>query len=331
MKTLFSAIALILISVLKSQTLAGMSAKPIFEAEDLLRGFTPNMSALEEKFPNDPQILLGLADLYHYAPSPEYWGKRVLMYRKVLEIDPNNKAAHSSLAMQVLVDFISQRGRVLYLLEMQQKYADDEGIQEVNIPSWDPLYEWLREDHKTVVIRDFNETRARLCSKLDRNLPEVFSELDKGEKFESENALYNYLRAHINFELGRDTEGLAEAERGANKPYLNNYSVQIAEARNIVLQKAGFPDSYRQIIVDRTEMPGRGLPRIDKIFNLAKQQETKGNLKKAAQIYEIVIRMADQVRQEPVPGQATGKRGDNEISRHIEEQAKRELSRIRSE
>jgi|GEM_PF-3764530 len=295
--------------------------KEMREAEDQLRKFVPSLSAVEERFPDDIQVLLGLARIYKsYAPSFDYWDRSKQLYRKAVELDPKNKAARAAMATKVVVDFLGQRG-ILIDLEMQRKYAKENNLQEVEIPSWSNLYDWLREEgQQRVVIRDFNEARARISEKLYQGLPAVISDLEQAEKIDPENALYNYLRASINFELGKEAEGLMEVDRGANKPYLNNYYIEIAAARRRVLQEGGFPEPYREIIENMQTYLG-GVPSYDKLIEIAKQQERSQDLKTASRVCQVLIRLADQVRQEPVPGEHGGKRGENEFSRRIEKEA----------
>jgi len=298
------------------------------EAEDQLRKFVPSLSAVEDRFPDDLQVLLGLARIYKsYAPSFDYWDRSKQLYRKAVELNPKNKAACAVRSTEVVSEFLGQRG-ILMALEMKRQYAKENNFQEVEIPSWSSLYKWLREEgQQRVVIRDFNEARARICEKLDQGLPAVISDLEKAEKIDPENGLYNYVRAAVNFELGKEAEGLTEVERGANKPYLNNYWIEIAAARKRVLQEGGFPEHYREIIENMQTYLG-GLPSYDKLIEIAKQQETSQDLKKASRICEVLIRLAEQVRQEPVPGKPGGKRGDNEFSKRIDREAKRQLARI---
>ena len=302
--------------------------KEMSEAEDQLRKFVPSLSAVEDRFPDDLQVLLGLARIYKsYAPSFDYWDRSKQLYRKAVELNPKNKAACAVRSTEVVSEFLGQRG-ILMALEMKRQYAKENNFQEVEIPSWSSLYKWLREEgQQRVVIRDFNEARARICEKLDQGLPAVISDLEKAEKIDPENGLYNYVRAAVNFELGKEAEGLTEVERGANKPYLNNYWIEIAAARKRVLQEGGFPEHYREIIENMQTYLG-GLPSYDKLIEIAKQQETSQDLKKASRICEVLIRLAEQVRQEPVPGKPGGKRGDNEFSKRIDREAKRQLARI---
>lgn len=301
------------------------------QAENELRELVPTLSPLEESFGDDSELLLGLASIYgSYAPSFDYWDRSEDLLRKVLDIDPKNNAARTALIKKVVTGFLSQRGRVLTALEMKRQYAKENKLQQVEIPSWSYLYDWVREEgQEHVVIQDFNEVRARVRSKLDKDLPAVISELDKAEKAEPNNALYNYVRSSLNFALGKEAQGLTEIERGANKPYLNNYWLEIVPARRKVLQAAGFPEHYRKTI-ENMQTYVRALPSYDRVMKMAKQQGERKNLTAATEVCEVLIRLAEQVRQEPVPGEPGRKRGENEYSKRIEREARRQLSKIRS-
>jgi len=305
--------------------------KEMEEAVDRLREFMPKLSELEDHFSSYPPALIGLAYIYQrYGPSPMYWDRSEYLYRKASKLDPKNKVAHAAFAKWVVLNFLSQRGRVMIDLDMLRQYDKSKNFQEVEIPSWSRLYEWLHEEgQERVVIRDFNEARARIFGKIDRDLPNVVSTLETAEKIESGNALYNYLRAQLHFERCKDDEGVIEVERGADKPYLSNHWIEIAAVCRGVLLDAGFPEHYLEIIENSHSSPG-GLPSYDKLIEIAKQQEARQDFKKAAQIYEALIRMAEQVRQEPVPGGPAGKRGKNELSDRIEREAKLQLSKIQS-
>lgn len=313
------------------------AVKAMMEAEDKLREFVPTLATFEDKFSNDPQLLLGLATIYErYGLRSGHQDRSERLYRKILDMEPDNKAARLSLVTSVVGGWGSQRARVLMRFDAKQEYATRENLQEVEIPPWgwgdpDNLYDWLHEEgQEKVVIRDFNEARARLCEKLDRDLPAAISELEKAEKLEPDNATYNYRRAQLNFELGKDAEGLIDMERGTEKPYLSNYWVPITDALKRVFQEAGFPERYWESILYKYRQVGGG-PSIRKVFELAKQQEASQNFEKATEIYEAVIRLANQIREEHFPGeagQAAGKRGDNEYSKHIERQSKQQLAKI---
>jgi len=125
----------------------------------------------------------------------------------------------------------------------------------------------------------------------------------------------------------KNEAALLEVEQGANKPRLESYLPQLLSARRKVLQAAKFPDKDREI----TEDDGKsGTLFVDdrKIFDMAEEYEAKRDFANAATVNQIMLKMADQLRQEPIGGPPGAKRGDNERSRRIEAKARQSLARI---
>jgi hypothetical protein len=309
------------------------NTKAFLEAEKRLRELTASLPDVEQTFSNDPEGLLGLAVLYdRYASSRELAARSDGLYRKVIDMEPQNKAAFMQFALHQVVEFTSRRMRLLDQLEIQRQYALSNNIQEVESPvEGHELFEWLREreDQQSVTIRNFEEARSRLIEKLDRDLPTVLSILEKGKTLDPDNAAYNYLEASLDFDLGENEAALLEVERGASKLRLESYVTQILSARRKVLQAAKFPDKDREM----TEKYGQGgAVFVDdrKIFKMAEEYEAKRDFANATRVHQIMIKAADQLRQEPVAGRPGGKRGDNELSRRIEAKARRALARIRN-
>jgi hypothetical protein len=191
------------------------------------------------------------------------------------------------------------------------------------------LLEWLREreDQQFVVIRDFNEAKSRLIEKLDSDLPAVLSVLAKGKALDPNNAVYDYLEASLDFDLGKDEAAMLEMEQGANKPRLESYLPQMISARRKALQAAGFPDKDREVLEKRGQ-EGVLFVGDDKIFKIAEEYEAKHDSANATKVYQIMLKAAEQLRREPVVGQPGGKPGDNALSRRIEARARQSLARI---
>lgn len=332
-RTIVLALALILYASVQ------IPAKGIDEAKTKLREFVPTLSTLEDKFPEDPQVSLGLAAIYsRHSPSFEYSKRSALLYRKTVALEPSNKAARVGMVKRIVSDFKSELGSLLSVLKMNQQYANAKNLQEVEIlPSWsgvNGLYEWLHEEgQEKVVISDFNEARLRICEKFDHKLSPVIAELEKAEKFEPDNAVYNYLRAQLYFDLDKDEKGLDELEKGSRKLYFNTYIVEISTARKRVLQEAGFPENYVRTIDENIPLPW-GIPGENKVFKIAKQEQQSGNLKKAKGIYDAIIRISNQYMEEPIPGkegQAPRKQADRKLEHRFEKIARQKINEIQKE
>ena len=330
------------------------------DAQDKLREVVPSLSVLEDQFPEDPEILLGLATIYaRYCPTRELSRRAVQLYRKVIELDPMNKPARIGVVQEVFESFSYKRFWMVESLYSQEYYAKKKNLQEVEILDvpWedeinDLLCEFLREEgQEKIIVRDFNEALVRVCEKYDRKyLPVILAELDNAERFEPGNALYNYRRAQLYFDIGNAEKGLEELEKGSRKPYFNRYLVQTAAARKRILQKADFPDKYRHTIEKEVSrawgLPGESfldpahnmnpwrVPDKPSAFKISKQEQKSGNLKKAIDIYETAIRIAKQYDEEPIPGEAgqgPRKQSDRKKREYLFEKiARQQLNEIRS-
>jgi hypothetical protein len=307
------------------------------EAQNKLREFVPKLSLIEEKYTDDPQMILGLAMIYSsYSPTPEFSEKAVQLYRKAVKLSPDNKCANIGLINRMIEDYNRHYDIATESLKGLQEYAIRSNLKEIEVPSWaDYLYDMLKEkDQEKVVINDFNNARATLEMKFDPERKVILSEIDKAENSEPENAIYSSIRAQLFFDLGKDNEAIEELERSSKKPYLNNYWKDSFNAQMRVLKEADFAENYRNIIEDELSSLYRGLPGGKKPFEIAKQYEDKGNIQKAKEIYEIVIRIANQIREESVPidnGKRTAKRGENDYSKYLEKQVKDKLAQLKEE
>lgn len=308
------------------------STKAFFEAEDRLRELTAKLPEVEQTLSNDPEGLLGAAILYdHYSITPELEKRSDRLYRKVIDMEPQNKVAFLRFALHRLVEFTAHRQRVLETLELLRQCAlSNNYTGVVDLDESHELFGWLREgpDQHRVEIRDFNEARSRIIEKFDANLPTVVSVLAKGRALDPNNAAYDYLEASLDFDFGKNEVALLEVEQGANKPRLESYVSQMVSAQKRVLQAAGFPEKDREIL-DKRGQEGVLFLEDEKIFKMAEEYEAKHDLANATRVHQTMLKAADQLRQEHVEGRPGGKRGDNTLSRHIEAKARQSLARIR--
>ena len=113
---------LFLFMLLTNPTAAEVETKTYMKqkriAEEKLRQFLPNLRFLEDKYPNDVEIQLGLGVIYSkYATSPDFSARAKEQYNKVLKIDPNNRPAWSIITRRLCGQSVAERGRGLITLE----------------------------------------------------------------------------------------------------------------------------------------------------------------------------------------------------------------------
>jgi tetratricopeptide (TPR) repeat protein len=334
MKILFIIIILMVISPITLQAIDKTYVNLKIEAESKLRELVPQLSVVEEKYSNNPQMLLGLAMIYaRYGSTMELYEHSIQLYQKAIALNPNDKFANIGLINRKIEDFSRQSDEAIESLKGLKEYAKKNNIKDLEVPTWaGSLYDMLKEkDQEKVIIKDFNDTKATLEKKFDSDLQIFLTEIDKAGISEPENAIYSYIRAQLYLYLGKDNEAIEELEKGSRKTSLNNYHKEIFNAQMRVLQEVNFPESYRKVIGDNLATSYSGLPNDIKVFEIAKKSEDSGNIQKAKQIYETIIRIANQIREEPVPienGKSTVKRGENDYSLRIEKQAKNNLDKI---
>jgi tetratricopeptide (TPR) repeat protein len=215
---------------------------------------------------------------------------------------------------------LSRHKSGLATLESLIYVAKKENKQEIRMHEDGRLLKWSeREGPNVMVITDFNtaiEQFRRKCNeKLEKQLPVVLAELNKGERVDPENALYNYLIALLYFELGENGNAVKQIEEGLTKKYLNNYGIESHKARARVLREADFPQPHRSFIENECPVSAYGHIVGQKIDNLAKSYKEQGNLEDAEKMYDLMIKIADQARKEPVPYDVTTK---ERISQSIE-------------
>lgn len=325
--------AMMYVLLIMSTTVSEYSTSAFRAAEDRIRGEMPALAQREQEFVSDAQGLLGLASLCErYATSPEFHKRSGELHRKVVATEPENRAAWAALAQYGVTDFIGRRRRLLMQFDMKRQYASREKLQEVEILDWNAeLYDWLREENQDrVVVRDFDEARVRLVQKLERDLPTVLDVLTEGKANDPNNALYDYLHAALEFELGHDEDAMAMTERGAEKPRLESYKQEMLAAREKVLQAIGFSEEDRNALEEhavRSEVSVN----VERVFQMAKQYETAENLQRAKRTYETLLGVARHLRRDRIPGHPDGGSANTVMSERIEREAKRALDGIRAD
>ena len=326
---------LFLFMLLTNPTAAEVETKTYMKqkriAEEKLRQFLPKLRFLEDKYPNDAEIQLGLGIIYsQYASSPDFSARVEEQYNKVLKIDPNNRPARCIIARRLYAKSLSMHKSGFATLESLIYVAKKENKQEIRMHKDGRLLKWSeREGPNVMVITDFNtaiEQFQRKCNeKLEKELPVILAELNKGERVDPENALYNYLIALLYFELGENEKAVKQIEEGLTKKYLNNYGIESHKARARVLREADFPDPHRSFIENECPVSAYGHIVGQKIDDLAKSYKEQGNLEDAEKMYDLMIRVAAQAREEPVPYSVQTK---ERISQSIEFQANKGIAEL---
>ena len=276
------------------------------EAEIKLREFLPKLYSIGNKHPNDTEIQLGLGVIYSRYGLEGISQKIEEQWQKVLRIDPNNKTAWAISVTKFCRMKTARKTNLLEWIERGIDNAKKRGVNEMIVRrSGNPLYPIFKEEEtETIVISDFDAARKQLCEKLDEELSLAIAEINQGEKRDPDNALYNYLKAHVHFELGQKEVALKEIGNAVRKKYLKTYFTETRSATAKVLQEVGFPNYLRAHIEDVYSPFGDFLR--NKIWKkqMAPLSETyakQGDVQHALDISVLVLGIAKQIREEPLP------------------------------
>ncbi len=311
--------------------LCSASAGPFGDRElgNKIRNLVPTLGELEKKSAQDAEALMGLAATYRsFPPAEEYFDRSLTLYRQAALLAPQDKAIHAGLSEDMVTHFCSRRENLLADLEAKRAYAVRNNLREVEMLPWGKLYHELKEEgQEKVMIRDFNETRLKLLAKVDRDLPNVRAVLEQGRELDPQNAYYDYLEAFLELELGNDTQGLAKAKRGSEKPQLNYYHNEVKHAVDRALKETTLGESDRNTLVGA--FPRVGTPPHDRLSDRAWQFEAGGKPDKAREIYETQLRMVRQIREEPSMKHANAADVDTLDVDRCETEATKNLARVR--
>jgi hypothetical protein len=309
-------------------------------AEDEFRNYLPKIERLENKHTNDPEFLIGSALLYErYANSKETGEKIKKYWERVFIIDPNNKVALATKIRDDQYMYLQDLSLIFDELDRKIKSAQKRGSDSITIEyqinmgpqgfagknnteqqvfigkygekitqpatSQSQLYKYFAKgDNKDIVISDFESAKVQLKEKLNEELEKSLDIIDNAEKCDPDNALYNYLKAHIYFKLGNIEYGLEQIKTGTQKKYLRTYYPEIRQSAAKVLELIDFPEFSRQYIT-ASYSPAAQFIR-ESILNedleplLAEYLKQYKN-EKIKEVVDMVILMKEQILHDPMP------------------------------
>lgn len=294
--------------VLTNQTLgdgpkAANTSDPWQVADIKLSEFLPRLQVLGEKHLDDVEIQLGLAFLYSRPEVPHVYSREDQI-EKVLMINADTHAAWALKAKLLCFQYTAKRRELIDRMHAMIKNSKI-NARELKIMPYSQLYPWLKElGTGTIVINDFDGALKLLREKLDSEMLPVLVVLKNGEQKNPENALYNYLKAHLYFELGEENKAIREIENAVVKKHINNYVIEEHKATARVLREVGFPENQLSFIVKRITLFAdafRATVWERGLVPLAENYESQGAIEDAGKIYKLTLRIAEQIRDEPLP------------------------------
>ena len=303
--------------------------KQLVQIEDEFHNYLPKIELLENQYANDPDFLIGSALLYSkYGNSEVVVEKSDQQWERIFSFDPNNKVA---LAITVKdVQFYPERLSLIYdelirrinsakarefgsiTIRYQINYGPNKIVEKNGEKILQPaqtsqsrLYKYFSQgNNKDIVISDFESAEVKLKAKLNLELAESLDIIDNAEKRDPDNALYNYLKAHIYFKLGNNDFGLNQIKLGTQKEYLKTYYPQIIQSVSKVLDLINYPESLRQYISARyssTAQLIRSMLLTDDLEPLINEFYEQKKVEPIKEIINMVSLIKEQIHEEPMP------------------------------
>lgn len=187
------------------------------------------------------------------------------------------------------------------------------GLDEVKVPAYSVLHMLLGKPGRFDIDSLTKEVEERLA---ERERP-TLRLLGEGEARDPDNALYNYLRAHVLYATGDSDRAFQELERAAQKPFWSTYPVEADVARARVLKDAKLPEMRKMRVIHADFLRGTIWPELRSVEEAS---DRRGDRATAGKVIEIVEAMARHIRNEPQPYESPSVRGiADALDNHVKE------------
>jgi len=181
--------------------------------------FQQRLKNISNRYPDNPEIQLGVAELCYSR-----YGNRneaESYYRKVIAIDPENRPAYAKLMRNIFWSYI--QGWEQYYEELEEAEAWEKG--ELEIPPGHALADYLKSKEGRQDNAEYcRQSASKIRKQAEKETPYVLAELEKAQKVDPDNSLYNYLRASVYLWQGKKEEAIREIEEGLQNKTLHLYS-----------------------------------------------------------------------------------------------------------
>jgi len=263
--------------------------------EEQFRQYAEKINKLVEQKNDDPQILLGVAELCDLSEEDYFRpvkGSRV-KYDDVIKIDPSNAPAYAELSENAVWRYLRVRKNSNNEIEEVKKLWKGE----LEIPTNSGLYELTRtEEDRKILAQEQKEAILEHKKEADITLTNVMAMLVEAEQTDPQNALFNYLRAGMFNCHGKVEEALEEIEKGLKKNTFTLYLEDRLKARRRVLEAVEYPwpeAGYMQAL--RSIEYSSEVSYLREIL-ITEGKKTEGNDPgRAEHLYEMMLSVAEQM------------------------------------
>jgi hypothetical protein len=337
-------LALAAVTVYPAHSAPEDTAAGALQDQEGWQNLIPRLRSLEAAESNDAEIQLGLAILYRrYDSSTGLSEMGKAQCNRVLELDPNSKAAWEirttdtiGYALRVQRDLVDSLERLIDNAERngrsQVYIRTGRAINDPNRdrPWHSPLSDLFGDKSGNSVKiegRDYDQARAKVRQQADYELSQALNGAEEAERHDPQNALYNYLKAELYFELRQPASAVQELQAAVRKPFVRRYVEEKEKAITKVLHASDAPPALRSHIEPRRPFGSYMELLIWEPYlkPLVTEMEDGGKFDQAKEVCDLATGIAKQIREEPLPYDSAY---NKQVSTQIEQWATKRLAAL---
>ena len=306
-----------------------------FQRIDAMREFVPQLHLLEQTKSRDLEIQVGVATMYAFDRSKGYKERFDAQFKRVVELDPNNKIAWQLRVDDVMEDALRMCREIVGYLEPAIDAARKQGKTSIFIRAnatlddshskWDhPLRDILADVIKDGMVeeKDYDQALTKVRQAVDRELNLAINAVNEAERHDSQNAWYNYQKAELCFKFERPSLAIQELQAAVAKPFVQGYLDQGAKAALKALEAVNAPPALTSSPLPSIPLAGYIASQIWRPYvePLATKLEKEGKFDQAKEINKLSMGLAKHIREEPRPHDAAyNKTASEELERRAAE------------
>lgn len=226
------------------------------------RAMIPQCEELVSQHPADAQMLLGVAFIYRNFPNRKCSYAEAI--DRVLLAAPSNIPAIAMktelINSELVATVIANEASLDRMIRDQRSHGTGKLIVR---PDDEPIYSMVDANDAFVVsrtlqtgpagrpgyvIEDIASARASLVQRMRSGFDEAVAQTESAGRTDPQNAFYDYMKARLLFECGRNSEAIACIKTALGKPGLTNYVDQLRQEADKIMVLQRYPKICRDYI-----------------------------------------------------------------------------------
>jgi hypothetical protein len=310
---------------------------------DAMKRFLPQLRLLAETKSGDIEIQVGLATMYGFDRSEGYEERFEAQFKRVLELDLNNKTVRQLRVYNALGDAFRMWNEALSFLEPAIDNAKKRGAASLFIPgtvtpddsvvgpakrskSSNSLRDILADEihDGSIEAKDFDQALAKMRQAAEGKLNLATNVMNEAEEHDPQNAWANYQKARLYFMFGHPDLATRELQTAVAKPFVQEYFDQGEKAALKALEAVNAPPALTSSPLPSRPLGGYITSQIWRPYvePLVTKMEDEGNFDQAKEINNLSMGLAKHIREEPRPYDAAyNKTASEELERRATERS----------